>query len=267
MPELPEVESARLVLDRAMVGHKIVDVKVTSDKLVFEKIPPAQFKKAMLGAKVVGTDRRGKYFWLKLNRKPWPVIHFGMSGSSQVVPAHENFKKMKSICMELTLDNGAHIIFKDPRRFGRIRLASDPLKEGAVSKLGFDPLFNFPKARVLFEILQKRKAPIKAVLLDQSVFAGIGNWIADEVLFQARLSPHRLANALNLKEVTVLTAKILSVVKFAVKVRADHHQFPDTWLFHKRWSKGKRKILFAGSEITFDTVGGRTTAWLPDLQK
>jgi formamidopyrimidine-DNA glycosylase len=269
MPELPEVETARKRIDQASVGKKIVSVSASPDDLVFDEAKSTKFKKTLEGSKVIGTDRRGKYFWLKLNRKPWPVFHFGMSGHSDIFPRGEKYKKPKSLKLELILDDGTAIVFRDPRRFGRIRLSEDPLTVGAISRLGFDPLFNFPSAKVLFGLLQKRNAPIKAVLLDQSVFAGIGNWIADEVLYQSKLSPHRLANSLTQKEVTTLTKKILEIVKFAVKVKADHQKFPVNWLFHDRWSKGRGKTPHtkSGEKIIHETIGGRTAAWVPCLQK
>jgi formamidopyrimidine-DNA glycosylase len=269
MPELPEVETARRTVHKILVGKTIAKVIATNDTLVFDEAPARDFKKALEAARVTGTGRKGKYFWLKLDSKPWPIIHFGMSGHLDVHKAQDSFKMPKSAKLVIQTMDGTAVVFRDARRFGRMRLSDDPLKSKAIARLGFDALIDFPKPRILFDLLQKRKAPIKAVLLDQSIFAGIGNWIADEVLYQSKISPHRLANALSALEVGVLTKKILSVITFAVKAGADHQKFPLSWLFHKRWSKGKKKLHLteSGQKIIFETVGGRTSAWVPEIQK
>jgi formamidopyrimidine-DNA glycosylase len=290
MPELPEVEATRLKIAKVAKNQKIKEVIAMKDALVFDRNSQSEIKKALLGAVITGAERRGKYFWLKLDRKPWLVIHLGMSGSFEVdgeeawvhrkktskaktpVAASKKVKpRSRAIRLELILANGMHLVFKDPRRFGRVRLAKDPLHEPPISNLGFDPLFNFPTAKALYEILHKRKAPLKAVLLDQSVFAGVGNWIADEILYQSRLSPYRAAVSLTPKEVSTLRTKLLAIIRFAVKVSADKDHFPDTWLFHHRWSKGasKKNVMLTarGEKISYETVGGRTTAWVRDLQK
>jgi formamidopyrimidine-DNA glycosylase len=155
----------------------------------------------------------------------------------------------------------------DPRRFGRIRLSTDPLNEPPISLLGFDPLFNFPKDKALYEILSRKKAPIKAVLLDQAIFAGVGNWIADEILFQARLAPGRMAKTLSVPEVARLRKSLLSIIRFAVRARADYRKFPDNWLFHHRWGKNNDAETLHGERIIHQTIGGRTTAWVPTVQK
>lgn len=131
---------------------------------------------------------------------------------------------------------------------------------------GIDPLIDFPTAAVLHERLKKRRKAIKAVLLDQSLFAGIGNWLADEILFQARMSPHRLASDFNLKDVVLLRKHVLAVCKKAVSVDADYERFPKTWLFHERWGKKKTATTSRGLKIQHDEVGGRTTAWVPGWQ-
>jgi formamidopyrimidine-DNA glycosylase len=124
-----------------------------------------------------------------------------------------------------------------------------------------------PRTAKLREILIRRRAPLKAVLLDQGVFAGVGNWIADEVLFQARLSPHRSAASLSVDEVARLRSRLLAIVRKAVDVEADYHRYPASWLFHHRWGKRKDAATAGRHRIIHDVIGGRTTAWVPGLQK
>ena len=108
--------------------------------------------------------------------------------------------------------------------------------------------------------------PIKAALLNQKLFAGVGNWIADEVLYQIKLSPHRFCNSLTDSEVKHLRTTLLRILRKAVEVEADATRFPKTWLFHHRWGK-QAETDAQGEALRFDTVGGRTTAWVPSRQK
>jgi formamidopyrimidine-DNA glycosylase len=155
----------------------------------------------------------------------------------------------------------------DARRFGRIRLQHEPEREPPVSRLGFDPLLAMPTASELAAALRRRRAPIKSVLLDQGLFAGVGNWIADEVLYQAGLRPQRLASQLRLEEVGRLRARLRAIVSRAVAVDNDSDRFPSTWLFHDRWGKNADARTARNERIVHDTIGGRTTAWVPSRQR
>ena len=291
MPELPEVETIRGVLQKKLVGKKIVSVYVDRhDHIVFDKDSPLKIQRALVNSKVIAIKRKGKYLWLEL-RKPKEanfslVLHFGMTGNTEVDSSKgfikawggekewakkqqkKNKEKLPRFCrLLLETSEQTRIAYTDPRRFGRIRLARDPLAEPPLNRLGFDPLEHLPSPKDLFTLLHGRKAPIKAVLLDQSLFAGVGNWIADEVLFQAHISPHRKSSTLTPNEVKLLRNRLLYIIKTSVKLFADYDLYPDTWLFHDRWSKRKESYTSRGYEIKFDTVGGRTSAWVPALQK
>jgi len=126
---------------------------------------------------------------------------------------------------------------------------------------------NFPPVAKLAERLKKRKKAIKAVLLDQALFAGIGNWLADEILFQAKISPHHLASDLTPAQIKTLHKQVLAVCKKAVAVSANYDRFPKNWLFHHRWGKNKNAKTSAGKKIIHEEIGGRTTAWVPTVQK
>jgi formamidopyrimidine-DNA glycosylase len=222
-------------------------------------------KKALLKAKVTACKRKGKYLWLELNKKPWPIFHLGMSGS--YVLTKELPKKLGiSVKLVLQASNGAYLIFRDPRRFGRVFLVRDPSKEKPLNSLNHDVLTNPPSTKEVMEIFKGRKAPIKALLLDQNLFAGIGNWMADEILFQSGLSPKRKALEVTHAEAARIAAKIKSVTKLAVKVGADDEKYPKTWIFHHRWGK-KGEAVSTGDEIKYETVAGRTTAWVPSKQR
>lgn len=277
MPELPEVERARRLVDRVAAGRRIVRVACARDPIVFEDAGPVRMRRALSGRTVRRAVRRGKHLWLELDRRPWPCFHLGMTGDFRVrgvaalrlasSPAAEDrawpprFAKLR-----LWLDDGRELVMTNKRRLGRIRLREDPTAELPISALGFDPLLDLPPPPVFLERLSRRSGVIKAVLLDQSFAAGIGNWIADEVLYHARIDPRRRADTLSPVEMRRLRTQIKRVIETAVKVDADKTRFPRGWLFHQRWGRDPRATTIRGEPIRHTTIGGRTTAWVPSRQ-
>lgn len=264
MPELPEVETFRRKIEKAIKGKTIKDVHVHPDKLIFAGKSPSFIKSIFLGAKVKGCHRKGKYIWFQMTHKIEPVFHLGMTGS-YIISDELPDKNMKSVKLTLEMSDGTYLTFKDPRRFGRIFLLEDPAHHRPLSHLGPDVLNELPSTNLLKEMIQKKKAPIKAVLLDQSVLSGIGNWMADEILFQSHIDPHRQANELSPMEIKKLHQKIQAVTKLSVRVGADDDKYPKSWLFHHRWGK-KAGSISSGEKIKHDTVAGRSTAWVPSVQ-
>jgi formamidopyrimidine-DNA glycosylase len=265
MPELPEVEAARERLEGRILGRRIRSAEAVHDPVLFRGITGRRLAEALVGRRVKAVGRRGKHLWFELDRRPWPSFHFGMTGSFAVYD--EPAARPRFWRLEVVFAGGVRIAFSDPRRFGRIRLQRDPAREPPISRLGADPLLEPPTRRTLEEVLARRRAPLKAVLLDQTVFAGVGNWVADEILYQARLSPVRPASSLDREEVARLRRSLLAVVRRAVAVRADSERFPRTWLFHTRWGRTEGATTAGGEAIVHATVGGRTTAWVPTRQK
>lgn len=265
MPELPEVETFRRQVHAVLKGHRLAEVNAVGDTLVFEGVKPTVLQKKLLGRRVVGSGRWGKHMWLELDEKPWPVFHFGMTGSFEIY--RDPGDRPAFWKLELVSDDGQRVAYVNKRRLGRVRLVHDVAEEPPVAGLGFDPLLDLPAAAPFAAALARRKAPIKAVLLDQSFAAGVGNWVADEVLYQAGIAPRRLASSLTPAEARKLRTVLARVVKKAVEVSADADRFPKTWLFHVRWGKQNGARTARGEPLAFDTVGGRTTAWVPSAQR
>ena len=161
--------------------------------------------------------------------------------------------------------------FKDPRRLARLRLVSGDnlMLEAPLNKLGFDPIHNLPSQEEFDRLVLRRAMPIKALLLDQSFSAGVGNWVADEVLYQAMVHPGQYANTLTEKELSALYNKLKYVCETAIRVEANHEKFPPDWLMKYRWGKGKKnkQLLPNGMSLKFETHGGRTSAFAPSIQK
>jgi len=278
VPELPEVEAARRVAARVAVGRRIVDVWCAADPLVFEGVTPARVAATLRGRRVRAARRHGKHFWLELDRRPWLGMHFGMAGGLQT-PQSAGVKLVshgkgerppgwppRFTKLHLTFADGGELVLADGRRLGRVRLRRDPRKEPPISLLGFDALLELPTPARFAALLAERGAPIKALLLDQTFAAGVGNWIADEVLYQARIAPSRRARSLSRQEAGRLRLALKRVVGTAVKLRSDSDRYPKNWLFHHRWGRNAAAITARGERIRHDTIGGRTTAWVPTVQ-
>jgi formamidopyrimidine-DNA glycosylase len=275
MPELPEIERARRLAERVAVGRTIRRARVARDAIVYEGVSPERVRRALAGRRVVAAHRRGKLLWLELDRRPWPLFHFGMTGAFRT-PAETPLKLASSrrrgddgewpprfAKLHLHLDDGGELVMTNARRLGRIRLRRDPATEPPVSALGFDPLLDLPDPRTFAARLRRRDAVVKSLLLDQSFAAGVGNWIADEVLFQAGIDPRRRASSLTDAEARRVRSRLKAVVEKAVSVDAAKERFPRTWLFHRRWGRDASAETTRGEPIVHVTIGGRTTAWVP----
>ena len=123
----------------------------------------------------------------------------------------------------------------DARRLGRIRLCASPMAEPPISDLGFDPILCMPTLEEFSTRLLKRGCTIKSLLLDQSFSAGIGNWLADEILYHSKVHPGQPANSLENNTIKVIWENMTYVCQTAVACNADENQFPAHWLFPHRW--------------------------------
>lgn len=280
MPEIAEVETVRRTLERVLLGKKITATEFVDDKIVLGKRPPSDFNHVTEQGKVTAVKRKGKYWWIEFERGPMLFGHLGMAGwireiGAATIRLKEHGKKPmddenghpRFLKMMLTAEDGKRIAFTDGRRLSRLWLADSAQKIKGVAQLGPDMYLEPYSPEKLHEILSKRSAPIKALLLNQKLFAGIGNWIADEVCYQARISPKRLAKDLTKAEVKRLLAAIKSVLTIAIEAGADEKKYPATWMFHGRWGGKRGAKTMQGFEVIREKVGGRTTAWVPKLQK
>jgi formamidopyrimidine-DNA glycosylase len=208
MPELPEVETIKNELSPRVIGRTIKSVEIFWDKMV-RRPPVIEFKRGVTGKRITALSRRGKYLFFHLDGDGVLVMHMKMTGSLLVNPPEDKFSRAI-----FHLDNEDTMHFRDPRKFGVMWLADD---ESAVDDmLGPEPLTRAFTPATLAGLLKDRKAPVKAVLLDQSVIAGIGNMYADESLFEARIHPLKPAGELTTDEVKKLHSAIRHVLNKAL---------------------------------------------------
>ncbi|KAA0169295.1 hypothetical protein FNF28_02249 [Cafeteria roenbergensis] len=253
MPELAELETARRLVEEHCAGKRITEVTTTvqraSDELNGRPDPivyvcdPVEFEKALVGRVLERACRKGKQMWWQLGGPgKHPGLHFGMTGGIAVRgvsgPRYKRYGvdatewPPRFTRLEVGFGDGTRLAFVNSRRIGRIRLLDDPEHEPPVSLLGFDPFTSPPNAATFRGLLQARRGPIKAVLLDQSFSAGVGNWIADEVCYQARVHPARPVATMSDDVIERVRAALTDIVKTACEARADHSLFPKDWLFH-----------------------------------
>jgi formamidopyrimidine-DNA glycosylase len=276
MPELPEVEHYRRVAEVVGRGRTIERVACAHDEIVIAGTTAATVQRALKGRAVTGTGRHGKHMWLELDARPWVTLHFGMTGmllSPSEIPLAlasgirrgpkwpPRFTKLL-----LTFDDGGELAFTNARRLGRVRLRDDPRTEPPISRLGFDPHLEMPSPALFVKLVKRRAIPIKALLLDQSFAAGVGNWIADEALYQAHIDPRRRAGDLSEAEIRALRSSLRRIVGKAVAVDARSADYPRSWLFHQRWGK-KADARLRGQSVEHVEIAGRTTAWVPARQR
>ncbi len=281
VPELPEVESCCRLLRRTLGGKRIASVLTPPDAIVMGATPPEAFRAAIEGRALAHVGRKGKYWWLDFGEAPVVFGHLGMSGWVRVVDPSDDGVRLHShgkariygddglprfLKLLLTAEDGTRVAMTDGRRLARLWLGDSPEADPRVAALGRDAYDDLPTEEEMAALWARSAAPIKALLLDQRRVTGIGNWIADEVLYRARIAPMRRAKTLTPPEWAALRGSIEGVLELAVAVEADYERFPPEWLFHQRWGGSRGSDAVEGRAIIRETVGGRTTAWVPGLQ-
>lgn len=222
LPELPEVETVRRGLGPAMEGRVICKVVLHRTDLRWPM--PEGFSQRIEGTRVIRLRRLAKFLLADLSSGKTILIHLGMSGrlllcKSPSDKSPDSPTPQKHDHVVFKMDDGARVVFNDPRRFGSMDLyrSDDESKHWLLRSLGPEPLGNSFNGMYLTRRLAGKKAPIKSALLDQSVIAGLGNIYACEALWNARISPILRAGSLSPLRVERLTAAIKSVLADAIK--------------------------------------------------
>lgn len=260
MPELPEAETVRRVLTERFGGKTIDEVRV--GKPTFYRVPPKAAVEALRGAVLEGFGRKGKFLIAQLRDRPSVVFHLGMSGRITVGGESPHVRFEMSI-------GGESVRFHDSRRFGRVG--------GPLPELGPEPLDPAFTPAVLWAILKGRKAPVKALLMDQRLLAGLGNIYATEALHLASVRPGRAGGSLRKAEAEALAAACRTVLERGVELGGstlDDESFLDPL---GRPGRNQKFVKVYGREScgscgapTLDTrrsIGGRASRYCPSCQK
>jgi len=222
MPELPEVEVVRRGLQAHVAGKTMTAVRVHHPRAVRRhEAGPADLTARLLGARITGTDRRGKYLWLLLDMPADPdtalVVHLGMSGQMLLgtVPRADHVR------ISALLDDGTVLSFADQRTFGGWLLADLVTVDGSVvpvpvAHLARDPLDPRFDADAVVKVLRRKHSELKRQLLDQTVVSGIGNIYADEALWRAKVHGARIAATLTHRQLTAVLDAAADVMREAL---------------------------------------------------
>ena len=263
MPELAEVEYFRRRWDVGL-GHPILEVHLHTDKRIFRGNDLPALLRLLPGAKLLASEARGKQMLFRFSKDAWLGLHLGMTGELRHEPAAFAPGKHDHLLLR---QRGQSLVFSDPRLFGRVLFHHGADEPDWWKRLP-PPLTSadFTLERLSAFLQRRARSPIKGVLLQQEFFLGIGNWMADEILWRAKIHPRRPAGKLTFPETREIWKAIRFVCAGALKIVAkDYFDPPPSWLFRHRWEKGG----FCPKDHTAldrATIGGRTTAWCPRCQ-
>jgi formamidopyrimidine-DNA glycosylase len=225
---------------------------------------------ALTGAILESSESRGKQMLFVAKKRGakdhvWLGLHLGMTGELSVERA--DFPPMEHDHLVLRQAKRS-LVFADARMFGRVLFAEGKDAPKWWADLPPDLLSPAFTVEEMTKFLKRRaRAPIKTVLLMQERFPGIGNWMADEILWRAEIHPRQAAGTLDAPQLASLYLEIRWVCRQAMKIIGkDFSDPPDTWLFQHRWKKGGR-CPRTGAKLQHATIGGRTTCWSPGRQE
>jgi formamidopyrimidine-DNA glycosylase len=237
MPELPDVELYRRTLDGHALHQKIARV-VVSDARILGNLAKKDFVARLKGNRLESSRRHGKHLLVRLARNGWLTLHFGMTGDLRYLEPPDAEVPYDRVRLEF---EGGSLAYVNRRMLGRVGLADDADAFIAAEKLGPDALEPAFDLAALSAALDGRRE-VKAMLMDQSLVAGIGNIYADEILFQARLHPKTPGQTLGKAKLKALFGKIRQVLETAIDTGAGAEQFlerlPKNYLLPQRHEGG-----------------------------
>lgn len=263
MPELAEVEYYRRQWDCGL-RKKVRAASAHVGTRVFQPAEVQALARLLRGKTLLGSEARGKQMLFRFSGQLWLGMHLGMTGQLLVKPARHRPGRHDHLVL---FQAGRALVFSDPRQFGRVRLHRGPEPPAWWRQMP-PPLTSdeFTPARMRDFLQRHRRLPLKAALLLQRGFPGIGNWMADEILWRAGLHPRTPAGAAGDGPLTALWRHLRFVCRGALRtVARDYSDPPRGWFFHERWGRDGR-CPRDGAALRRDIIGGRTTAWCPRCQ-
>jgi formamidopyrimidine-DNA glycosylase len=275
VPELPEVESVRRRLASALEGRRFERVEIADARLT-RPFDPGEVARELEGEQVVAVDRRGKYLIVRFESGRALLVHLRMTGSFRLrsradVELPEDVYRRAVV----RLDDGSDAAYRDVRRFGTwLLLEPGELQPYLDARVGPEPLDPEFTARGLAARLAKRRAPVKAAILDQRTLAGVGNIYADEALWRSRIHPLREARSLEPREIRRLRQAIRDVLLLGIERQGStlrDYALPDGepgGMQHELKVYGRlgEPCDRCGTPIERIVVGGRGTWYCPRCQ-
>ncbi len=287
MPELPEVETIRRDLLPVLIGKKITGVSVLHKAPVKDGVK--KFQAALRYKTIQGIERIGKLLMFDLSDGNFLLIHLKMTG--QLVYEHDkkfvagghSFSSFDVVALPdrytwviVRFNDGSSLYFNDMRKFGYLKIVDIKQKEKIMAGYGAEPLTKYFTLKNFFNILEKRSAPIKSILLNQSLIAGIGNIYADEICFEAGIFPGTKANRLSIAEKNKLFKATNKILKKAIKYKGTtfktyigaHGRKGNFSDFLRVYQKdGEPCARCRKAIIIVKKIGGRSSRYCPVCQK
>ncbi|MEW6751589.1 MAG: bifunctional DNA-formamidopyrimidine glycosylase/DNA-(apurinic or apyrimidinic site) lyase [Candidatus Latescibacterota bacterium] len=269
MPELPEVETVRRAMEAHLVGRRITAVAVSG--LPLRQPLPVKRLRSLVGARFCGARRRGKYLLLALEDGRCLLVHLGMSGNLLLRPSQG-----KHDHLVLALDQGPPLVYADPRRFGLVRVltASELETCPELDRLGVEPLEAAFDVGYLQRCCRGRRLPIKSLLMDSRLVAGLGNIYAAEALFRAGIRPTTPAGRLGRKRLVRLAQQVKAVLQEAVEAGgttiSDYLGRGDGGRFQQRlavYGRAGERCLVCEGPVDALVQAGRTTYYCRRCQR
>jgi formamidopyrimidine-DNA glycosylase len=273
MPELPEVETVRRALEIELAGRSVATVNGRS--IAMRRPLDVERLRSVLPGRVFDRPRRrGKFLLLDCAPDGSLLCHLGMSG--RIMLAARTADRLPHTHLIVGLDDGRELRFVDPRRFGLIHWLEpgDEAGDPSLARLGIEPLDPLAE-KALPPLLHRRRAPVKSLLLDQHLVAGVGNIYAAEALWRAGIHPRRAGHRISMARLTRLAAAVRQVLAEAVDeggTTIRDYATPDGnfgYFAVKLAVYGRQgePCTRCGTTVRSAVIGGRTTAWCPRCQR
>jgi formamidopyrimidine-DNA glycosylase len=274
VPELPEVETVRSQLAPVLAGRTFRSVRIFDERLT-RPIDPSIVEARLEGERVAAVERRGKYVVVRFDSGLVLLVHLRMTGSFLAKHGKDLADDPHRRAV-VKLDDGSDVAYRDVRRFGTwLVLEQDEAEEYLAQRLGEEPLSPRFTIRELTRRLAGRRAPVKAVLLDQRAVAGIGNIYADEGLWYARVNPLRPAGELDAGEISAVRRGVRQALRVGIRRQGatlSDYRTPNGGSGtmqdeFKVYGREGEPCLRCGSLIAKTRVAGRGTSYCPECQR
>ncbi len=277
MPELPEIETVKLGIEKTVLGSVIISAKIFRRDLRFPV--KENLEKLIMNKRVLEVGRRSKYLLFFLNNKTTLVLHLGMSGKINVGINRKNaYKEKKHDHLIISFDNGFFLIYNDPRRFGFVEtIEGDYTEYIRFRNMGVEPLSKKFDEKYLWSKIKTSSRTLKNILMDQTIVAGLGNIYVNEALWDSQIKPTRIGRNMSLidcKKLVVSIKKVLdNAIKFGGTTLKDFRQVGGEvgYFQNKLQVYGKEgKACFqrkCKGTIEKVVISGRSTFYCPTCQK
>jgi len=271
MPELPEVQTIVNELSETVTQKLIESCKILRESVI--QGDSDYFSRALLGRTIMKVSRKGKYIIFTLSGKMWMIVHLSMTGKFVLKTKKEKSHKHDRVVFNL--NSGQRLIFNDLRCFGKLELINRLDIHPGILKLGWEPWDKNLSAKNFRNRVKSRSTSIKAILMDQTVIAGLGNIYVSEILFEAAINPVVSINTLKTQQISRLLSSVRKILAFAIQLNgtsiSDYRRVDDKQgkfqNFLKVYGKEGQSCVTCSSKIVKIKQNQRSTFLCPTCQK